>query len=363
VQLNIIGCGFFPNEVTTICQGFGEETGIPLQRPGKTVSTAVTLVCDVRGDGTGNATIVLANVTPVNCNLIRAQIVPPSTSTPGGILNCSGFPAACCGGLADLKVTTTFTVGDNNIFGLFTRTTVCRIDLGTRAPVVFSVTPSSGPCGILQDVLITGACFCLPDGTANVTSVFATSGTTTIQATGFKIVTCNLIDAEFNFTSANAGKTFLIFVSGPNGTSRNISTAVAGNAFCPASSQGGLGNEQCIQVTFTCNAAPPTGPPGGTPVDQAVIAGCSLSRDDTGTFVLTITGTNFKEGASVLVGGKTPKKSPKFRDQLAGTNQFTRIVVKKACSLIPASTLVVTNPGGVASVSSTCAAALSCPAN
>ncbi|MGA9773339.1 MAG: hypothetical protein WBV94_30190, partial [Blastocatellia bacterium] len=36
VQLNLVGCGFFPNEVTTICQGFQGETGIPIQRPGKT---------------------------------------------------------------------------------------------------------------------------------------------------------------------------------------------------------------------------------------------------------------------------------------------------------------------------------------
>ena len=43
VQLNAVGCGFFPNEVTTVCQGFEEQTGAPLQRPGKTVTTAATL--------------------------------------------------------------------------------------------------------------------------------------------------------------------------------------------------------------------------------------------------------------------------------------------------------------------------------
>ncbi len=36
VQLNIVGCGFFPNETTVICAGFVSETGVPLQRPGKT---------------------------------------------------------------------------------------------------------------------------------------------------------------------------------------------------------------------------------------------------------------------------------------------------------------------------------------
>jgi len=74
VNLSLVGCGFLPNETTIICQGFQSETGIPLQRPGKTVTTAATLTCDTNGDGTPEAVIVLTAVTPVNCNLIRATI-------------------------------------------------------------------------------------------------------------------------------------------------------------------------------------------------------------------------------------------------------------------------------------------------
>jgi hypothetical protein len=258
-----------------------------------------------------------------------------------------------------LTVTTTFTAGRNNVFGPFTRTTFCTIDLGIRAPVVFSVTPSSGPCGILEDVLITGACFCLADGSPNVTSVFAVEKTATnpvtVQAVGFKIVTCSLIDAEFNFTSANAGKTFLVFVSGPNGTSRNISTAVAGNAGCPASSQGGLGNEQCIQVTFTCDSATTPGG-GGTPPEVASIERCSIDRDDTGAFTLRIFGTKFKAGATVKLGGLDPKKAPKFRDLATGsTTDFTQIVIKKPCNRVP-SVITVQNPGQPVSNPFTCTA-------
>ena len=50
VPLQLVGCGFFPNEVTIICQGFEAETGVPLQRPGKTVTTAATLS---KGDDPG----------------------------------------------------------------------------------------------------------------------------------------------------------------------------------------------------------------------------------------------------------------------------------------------------------------------
>jgi hypothetical protein len=88
--------------------------------------------------------------------------------------------------------------------------------------------------------LISGACFIIPQG--SITSVFAverTNPANVIQATNFVVLNNNLIDALFNFTSANAGKTFLIFVTGPGGTSRNLTTAVAGApAGCP------LGNEQ-----------------------------------------------------------------------------------------------------------------------
>ena len=254
VQLNLVGCGFFPNEVTTICQGFQGETGIPIQRAGKTVTTAATLSCDTNGDGIAETTVALVNVTPVSCNLVRATI---PVSGFFGATSTSGFPAACCGGAGTITITTTFSSGDNNAFGPFTRTVVCAIALGTRAPVVISVSPSSGNCSIPQDLLITGACFII-NGVPNVTSVFAidrANAATRINATAFFIIDAGVIDAFFNFGSANAGKTFLIFVSGPNGTSRNITSAVAGSpANCP------LGNEQGIQVTFTCDSNNPRQP-------------------------------------------------------------------------------------------------------
>jgi hypothetical protein len=348
VQLNLVGCGFFPNEVTTVCQGFQGETGIPIQRPGKTVSTAATLSCDTNGDGVAETVVALVNVTPVSCNLVRATI-PVSASfgaTPG-----SGFPSACCGGAGTITVTTTFTSGDNNAFGPFTRTVTCAVALGTRAPIVISVTPSNGNCAVPQDVLITGACF-IVNGVPNVTSVFAidrANAATRINATTFFIVNPNLIDAFFNFGSANAGRTFLIFVQGPGGISRNLISPVAGSpAGCP------LGNEQGVQVTFTCNSAttPPTGPTAGV----AAITSCQFGRDSDGSKFLNIFGTDIKANASVSIGGKTPKKI-QFKDVVPGSSGvFTRIKVKKqVCKMIPG-TIVITNPGVAASAPFQCSA-------
>ena len=80
VQLNIVGCGFFPNEATIICQGFEAETGQPFQRPGKTVSTAVTLTRDTNADGIADSVIALTAVTTVNCN----QFGHVHANNPGG---------------------------------------------------------------------------------------------------------------------------------------------------------------------------------------------------------------------------------------------------------------------------------------
>jgi hypothetical protein len=349
VQLNLVGCGFFPNETTIICQGFTTETGIPLQRPGKTVTTAATLVCDTNGDTIPEATITLASVTPVNCNLVRATI-PVLASRPG-----TGFADACCGGPATVTVTTTFTAGDNNAFGAFTRTTTCAVDLGTRAPVVFSVTPSDGNCAVpFQDLLISGACFCftldVPGGTdivGGVTSVIfqdranpanrITVGLNPSAAGQLKPLTCQLLDVEVAFTSANAGKTFLVFVVGTGGTSRNLATAVAGApAGCP------LGNEQGFQVTFTCNSSTTPGP-GPTP-DIAVVTGCKLDRQTNGTFFLDVTGTNIKAGATATVGGITPKKI-KVVEVAPGTTNPTKLrLVKRICGGLPGN-VIITNPG------------------
>jgi hypothetical protein len=361
VPLNIVGCGFFPNEVTTICQGFAAETGIPLQRPGKTVTTAATLSCDTNGDGIVDSTIVLSAVTPVNCNLITATI---PTSASFGATTGSGFPAACCGGPATITVTTTFTIGNNNVFGAFTRTSTCALALGTRAPIVFSVTPSSGDCSLPdQDLLISGACFTFtqfvaggPNIIGNVTSVFAIDAQTgaRIDARAFVVLNANLIDAHFNFGSANAGRTFFIFVTGPGGTSRNLSAPLAGTPTgCP------LGNEQGIQVTFKCNApGTPTNP--GTPIDIAVITNCHLDRQANGTFTLDVTGNKIKAGARVTVGGVEPKKI-KVVEVEPGTTNPTRLrLVKRLCGNLPGN-IVITNPGAAASAPFLCTER--CPVN
>ena len=349
VQLNLVGCGFFPNEVTTICQGFQSETGVPLQRPGKTVSTAATLACDTNGDGIPESVVALTSVTPVSCNLVKATIPVSATFGPN---STSGFPSACCGGPATVATTTSFSAGDNNVFGPFTRTTVCSLNLGVRAPVVISASPSSGNCAVGQDVLITGACFSFTTPnplagqpgqpatiTGTVTSVFALERTNTanrVNANPFVIVNPNLIDAFFQFGSANAGKTFLIFVQGTGGTSRNLTTLPAG---APAGCA--LGNEQGVQVTFTCNAVvlPPVDAPEGP-----IVNGCKLNRDPSGRFTLDVTGHGFKQGASVTVGGVAPKKI-KFVDLEEGsTTRYKKItLIKRFCRGLPGN-IVVTNP-------------------
>jgi hypothetical protein len=354
VQLNLVGCGFFPNEVTTVCSGFSSETGVPLQRPGKTVTTAASLACDTNGDAIPDVTISLGAVTPVSCNLVRGTL---TTSATFGATSASAFPAACCGGPATITVTTTFSAGDNNVFGPFTRTSTCALNLGTRAPVVFSVTPSSGNCAVAQDLLISGACFTFtqfvaggPNIIGNVTSVFAVDitnpGGTRIPAQTFVVLNPNLIDAFFNFGSANAGRRFLIFVCGPGGCSRDLTTLPAGT---PAGCA--LGNEQGITVTFTCNAnvVPPICPnpndPNCPPASTlAIVNGCKLDRDPTGTFTLDVIGANIKRQATVTIGGVTPKKI-KFRDLEAGkTDTFTRITLKgRVCNGIPGN-IVITNP-------------------
>jgi hypothetical protein len=312
--------------------------------------------------------VVLTTVTPVNCNLVTATV---PTSASFGATSTSGFPAACCGGPATITVTTTFTAGDNNVFGAFTRTSVCPLALGTRAPVVFSVTPSNGDCSLPdQDLLITGACFSFveqgPFGTGGatttrtdgVTSVFAvdvSNPANVIQAKTFFVLNPNLIDAHFAFGSANAGKTFLIFVTGPGGTSRNLTTLPTGSpAGCAT------GNEQGIQVTFKCSTAgtPTTGP---TPVIATVTA-CKLDRQDTGQFFLDVTGTGIKDGATVTVGGVAPKKIKVISVETGTTNPTVLRLLKKVCNGLPGN-VVITNTvaGGAASQPFLCTER--CPAN
>ena len=317
VTLDFIGCGFTP--------------------------TSITIGCDTNGDGVPDIAIPLKDLKLINPLLLQATI-PALTSTPG-----TAFPLACCGGEATITLTRTVGASDDNAFGPFTQTLTCSIDLGLRAPVVISATPSEGDCVLGQNLLIPGACFVLADGTPNVTAVFAVESgnpNNVIQATAIHIMTPNLIDAFFQIGAANAGKTFLIFASGPNGTSRNLTALPAGApAGCP------LGNEQGVQVTFKCKSSNTA---GDTP-PSAQVNSCSLERSTSGVFTLNITG-RFHEGAVVLVGGVEPRKV-KFKDPIG--NEFSRITAKgKLCAVLPA-LIVVINRGEFPSPPFNCAQ--SCP--
>src|SRR5262249_24408554 len=156
-----------------------------------------------------------------------------------------------------------------------------------------------------QDLLISGACFILPSfgpgaaciGASTVTSVFGGevgNAKNVIQACRLTGLNANLVDAFFNFGTDHRGKTFLILLRLPNATSQDLTTAVNG---C-------LGNQQGVQVSFTCDAAPAPPPPTQT-IDIAIVSGCSLSRLDSGVFNLTVTGKNIKDNATITVGGVT----------------------------------------------------------
>jgi hypothetical protein len=351
VTLNVVGCGIIPNETTIICQGFSDQTGLPLQRPGKTVTNTMALNCDTNGDGIPDLAIPMTNVTPVNANLIQGTlaVIPGLTGT--------AFPLACCGLFGTVTDTVQFTAGNNNIFNLlpasqgggFRVAMSCPLDLGLRAPVVISASPS-GPfdCSNCQDLLITGSCFILPNGTTNVTSVFAVdiaNSAKVIQATRFVVLSPTLIDALFCFGSANAGHTFLIFASvtdtSANGvvstrTSRNLS---APSGTCP------LGNEQGIQVTVKCTAA--VTPPQNLPS----ISKCSVTRTASGKFVLTITGSNFVPGGKLLVSNVEPKKVKP--GAVVGGVTDTLTAIGKFCANLPG-IVTYTNPDGHTSPNFNC---------
>jgi len=312
VTLDFVGCGFTPSKVT--------------------------LGCDTNGDGVSDISIPLTNIKEINGVLFQATI-PALATTPG-----TAFPLVCCGGVTTITLSRTVSAGDDNVFGPFTQTIVCSIDLGIRAPVVISATPAEGDCVLGVNQLIPGACFLLADGKKNVTSVFAVelgNPNNIIQAENFVILTPNLIDAFFRPGPAQAGKTFLLFVKGPNGTSRNLtSLPPLAPAGCP------LGNEQGVKVTFRCKG---TGVPGsGDAASIAVLSGCRVDRDDDGLFTLSIFGNGIRDGATVTVAGVTPKKV-KLRDPDASGNVFSRITVrKKFCESLPGA-IVITNPDGTSS--------------
>ncbi|MFL6277263.1 MAG: hypothetical protein ACJ74G_18925, partial [Blastocatellia bacterium] len=184
-----------------------------------------------------------------------------------------------------------------------------------------------------------------------------------INAAPFVVINANLIDAFFNFGSANAGKTFLIFVQGPGGVSRNRTAAITGE---PAGCT--LGNEQGIQVTFTCNSNIPVVCPPGTPgcpplPDIPLVNGCDLGRQTTGAFFLDVFGSNIKQGATVTIGGVAPKKVKFIELEPGSTTSFRTIrLIKKICGQLPGN-IVVTNPGTSGGSSSAFFCNKSCPTN
>jgi hypothetical protein len=319
VTLNFIGCGFSP--------------------------TAIAITCDTNGDAVPDISIPLQDIEAINPLLVQATI-PVLATTPG-----TAFPLVCCGGQATIILSRTVSSGDDNIFGDYTQTITCAIDLGTRAPVVISASPSDGDCSIGQNLLIAGACFVLADGKPNVTSVFAVevgNPTNVIQASPIEILSTNLIDAFFQFGASNAGKTFLIYASGPNGTSRNL-TELPSSApdDCP------LGNEQGVKVTFACKSAGTSGGAGSGSASIAVLNSCRVDREASGVFVLSVFGKGIRTGATLTVGGVTPKKV-KLRDPDPVDDTFTRIVVKKKfCDSLPGA-VVITNPDGTSSAPLLC---------
>jgi hypothetical protein len=314
VKLNLVGCGFLP--------------------------TTITLSCDTNGDGVPDSSVKLTNVNAVDANLVQGTLSTAVSGVPG-----SPFPLACCGGFVTLTLQLTVSAGDNNIFGPFTETQTCTIDVGRRAPVVNSVSPSQGDCGGLQNLIIPGSCFILPDGTANVTSVFAIDKANTshvIQAVRFVILTPNLIDAAFDFGADSGGKTFYLYASGPSGTSRNLISAPSGAEACV------LGNELGVPVTFGCMA-----PPATPPNNVAIVTGCFQDRSPSGKFLLTITGANIQSGATVTVGGKQARKL-KFTQVDLTTNTYSAVVVSGGfCGSLPG-LIVISNPGGPPSMPFQC---------
>lgn len=320
VTLDFIGCGFLP--------------------------TSVTLGCDSNGDGVSDLSIPLKNITMINGLFFQATI-PALAATPG-----TAFPLACCGGVTTITFSRTVGAGDDNAFGEFTQTITCKIDLGIRAPVVISATPLEADCSQGQNVLIPGSCFLLAGGKPNVTSVFAVDAANPnniIQASPIAILSNNLVDAFFQIGAANAGRAFLIYATGPNGTSRNLTALPANSpAGCP------LGNEQGVPVVFKCKPGiSPGGPGEGPSAPSLSVSGCRVDRTDAGTFLLSVFGKGIRDGATMTVAGLAPKKL-KLKGLDATDGSFTQIIAKgKFCDRLPGA-IVVTNLDGTSSAPVMC---------
>lgn len=305
---------------------------------------SISIVCDTNADGVPELMIPLKDVTIVNPLLVRARLAALGPQLPG-----TPFPLACCGGAANAVLSLTVTEGDNNVFGTFTITQTVPIDLGQRAPVVLSASPSSADCAVPQNLIIPGACFQLAGGAPNVTAVFAVergNPANVIQSKAFVILNPNVIDALFDFGAANAGKTFLIYATGPNGTSRNLTALPQGTPTpCP------LGNEQGVQVTLTCKATAAGGGSGGTgdtpPSSAPATDRCELQRDETGNFALIITGGKYPANATLTIGGVAPKKV-KMQAFNSTAGMYERIFAKKkVCNGLPGTVVVRDSAGAV----------------
>jgi hypothetical protein len=344
VKLNIVSCPFLPN--------------------------AGVITCDSNGDGVDEVSIQLKDITIINSLLVQMTIpsLPPH-------LSGTAFPLACCGGEASITLLKKVGDGDDNIFGEYTLKTTCPIDLGVRAPVVISASPSAGNCAIGQNLQIPGSCFTLPftvstnaEGepvylpgtTKNVDAVYAVevgNPSNVIQAKTFVILTHNMIDAFFEFGDANAGKTFLIYVTGPNGTSRNLTVRPQGTpASCP------LGNEQGIQVTFSCDKKPTSGG-DSAPVSfpAAQVLNCKLERNEAGAFSLTITGKRISPDAKITVGGVIPKKMKVKTQDTENSGFFTKAILKgRFCNGLPG-VIFIENPGERSSQAFQCAETCNVP--
>lgn len=299
---------------------------------------SIQIVCDANADGVPELIIPLKDVTLINPLLTRATLPALGPGLPG-----TPFPLACCGGKANVVLSLTVTEGDNNIFGTFTLTETLEIDLGQRAPVIVSVSPSTADCAVPQDLIIPGSCFLLADGKPNVTSVFAidrSNPATVIQSKAFVIINTNLIDALFDFGAANAGKTFLIYATGPNGTSRNLTALPQGTPTpCP------LGNEQGVQVAVACKPAAGGGGSGDTPPIEPLADRCELQRDAAGNFSLVISGGKYPANLTMTIGGVTPKKV-KLQDKNSDTGMYQRIVAKKkVCNGLPGNIVLKDSTG------------------
>ena len=94
---------------------------------------------------------------------------------------------------------------------------------------------------------------------------------------------------------------------------------------------------------------------GGPPSGQALVNRCDLRRTASGSFRLSVYGSNIKAGAAVTVGGVTPKKV-KFKDEVSpGQGVFTRVNLKGGiCDGLPGP-IRITNPGAPPSEPFQCA--------